>query len=304
MANHELLGPDKFRGVRTEGFEDIDRGTVTIPATWKDGHTLLDAILDLIEKAKKSIFLTAWAFEEDARVFPALRDAMNRGVSLTILTKPTDRATAALLPLIEKGATVLGHDRFHAKIAIADNQKGIIMTANYTKKGLEEGFEAGVLLDRKDTKILNEIATSLESVCSWKLSAHTLIRDVGEKVRRASKGSRELEVSMILPEVSVELPTYQIDSLEKIPEDLITRELAETAVREKYPGKIIRKVSVKRHIVPPKVPNEAKYEDHKEIPFKVFRTKKSLYIAVTKWEDLSNATTVASRLKAKIVVGS
>ena len=304
MANHELLGPNNFRGVRTEEFEEIDRGSITIPATWKDGHTLQDALLDLIESAKKSIFLTAWAFEEDGRVFPALRDAMTRGVSVTILTKPTGRTTSALLPLVEKGATVLGHDRFHAKIAIVDNQKAILMTANYTKKGLEEGFEAGILLDSKDTKTLYEITSLLETACTWKLSAYALIRDVGGKIKRSSKGSGELEVAMIDSEVSVELPTYQVDLFEKIPEDFITRERTETTVREKYPGKIIRNVSVKRKIVVPTVPNEAKSEDHKEVPFKVFRTKKNLYIAITKWEDLDRARKFAKEMKAKIAVHS
>jgi len=304
MANHELLGPNNFRGVRTEGFEEINRGSITIPATWKDGNTLQDAILGLIEKAKKSIFLTAWAFEEDGRIFPALRDAMNRGVSVTILTKPTERTTSALLPLVEKGATVLGHDRFHAKIAIVDNQKAILMTANYTKKGLEEGFEAGILLDRKDTKVLNEITSLLEPVCSWKLSGHALIRDVGGKIKKASKGSRELEVVMIQPDVSIELPTYTVDSLDRIPDDFINREQVEKVMREKYPGKIIRNVSVKRTIVVLKVPGEAKPVDYKEIPFKVYRTKKNLYIEISKWEDLDRATEMASKIKAKVIVGS
>jgi phosphatidylserine/phosphatidylglycerophosphate/cardiolipin synthase-like enzyme len=304
MANHELLSPGKFRGVRREGFDEIDRGTVTIPATWNEGLTLRNDLHALIDSAKETLLLTAWAFENDDVIFPALLNAMDRGVSVRILTKPTDRTTVALLPLVEKGATVYGHDRFHAKIAIVDNRTAVLMTANYTKKGLDEGFEAGILLKGKDTRKLSEIAALFEPICSWKLLANARIQDVNRQVRKYTSGSRDFVESEVLPEISVELlPAYQVELLTKIPDDLVTREKAEKTAKEKHPGKMIRKVSVRRNIIVPKVPPEAKQEDHKEIPFKVFRTKKNLYIAITRWEELDKATKLANEIKAKVVVG-
>ena len=82
-----------------------------------------------------------------------------QGVSLTVLARVRPRAMPALVALAEAGARVLGFKWLHAKALWADSGRGLVMSANLEKHGLDGSFELGVRLDGERAE---ELRTRLE----------------------------------------------------------------------------------------------------------------------------------------------
>jgi phosphatidylserine/phosphatidylglycerophosphate/cardiolipin synthase-like enzyme len=154
----ELLEPGGLS--RVEPMEGI---AITEPSeilcTAKSIHTLRDAVNRLIEEAKSEIVVSSFGFDLQHETVQKLVAAARGGKKVRIFARPRpNRATMnALIELAQAGAEVHGHPWLHAKCVITDTQRGwssLIMTANFEARGLDEGFETGVLLGPRDTESL------------------------------------------------------------------------------------------------------------------------------------------------------
>ena len=120
------------------------------------------ALLQVINAAKKSLFITSFVAYEVPSVVRALNEAAGTGVHISMLLESSQdhggsitvdaigkmRAlvpTARLYAWREK-AEGFGDGRVHAKVAVADGRACFITSANLTGFAMERNMEAGVLI--------------------------------------------------------------------------------------------------------------------------------------------------------------
>lgn len=302
-ADHELLRPEgNFRGVNRIGRGMVDIGTITIPATWKDGTTLQSQVLECIKKARHQLLITAWSFDPDHSTINAISDALDRGIKVRIMTKPTQKTSRALIGLAEKGAEILGHDRFHAKIVLADGKKGIIMTANFTKLGLDTGFEAGIVIDEGDASTLAAIIPLFSSVCDWRFSSKTTLGSVSGRVLRLKDNTPDFDSFEVISKDTVDIPALSVSSLTEIPDELISDNDLSKAMKSRFNGKMVKKIVARRQVNLPSLPKDAKELKRDDVKLPIYQNKKGTYIVISRWEEYSLAKEAAGKMKAKIVV--
>lgn len=303
MADHELLRSGRdFRGVNRENQNLVETGTITVPATWNEGTSLQSRVLELIGDARQTLLLTAWSFDPDYVIIDAIDTALEQGVKVRILTKPTPKTSRALISLADKGAEILGHDRFHAKIILADGKKGLIMTANFTRLGLDTGFEAGIEINDSDVSTLAKIIPDLVSVCPWKFSSKTTLESVEGKVLGLKQNSMEFDSFEVIPEDTIKISTLSVSSLADIPEDLISENDLSRSMKGRFSGKMVRKIIARREVTLPQLPKDAKLEKRDDVKLPVYRNKQGAFIAISKWEEFPSADKSAGKVKAKIVI--
>ena len=120
------------------------------------------ALLEVINGATWSLFLTSYVAYDIANVVRALNDAIERGVQVhMLLERPrSDGGSISFDALGRLRQAVLGAHFFtwgdagnaaaggsvHAKVAVADDERCFITSANLTGSAMERNMEAGVLI--------------------------------------------------------------------------------------------------------------------------------------------------------------
>ena len=120
-------------------------------------------LLDLIASATKDFFLVSFVAYDVASVASALNDAANRGVRLRILLEASTShgGTLSYAPAATMRSRVPSAELFtwrerpepfvdgkvHAKVAVVDDTRAFITSANLTGHALEKNMEAGVLIN-------------------------------------------------------------------------------------------------------------------------------------------------------------
>jgi len=120
------------------------------------------ALIEVINSAKKELFLTSFVAYNVVSIISALCDAMTRGVAVSLLLESSDQHGGGLsvdsiakmresLPLAEifywkKKDSDVVDGKVHAKVAVADQQVCFISSANLTEHAMDKNMEAGVLI--------------------------------------------------------------------------------------------------------------------------------------------------------------
>jgi len=300
MADHELLEKGELRGVKKESLASISLGNLTLPATVEDVRSLEEQVLNIIRNARRDLILTAWSFDSEA-VHAAVLDACQRGVQVTVLTRPHHRTTRVLRDCAQAGAKVFGHPRLHAKCVIADARTGLVMTANMTALGLQTGFETAVPLEGSALDTLKNIIDDWRSVCDWNLMDQVTPAMVNGSILQFSKEGTPLVSRTVIPGEGKSLSAFRPDSCDKILEYSIGRKEIDR-IMASDPQKVFRQVTLKQMIIPPHLPEGSKEEIRKDVQFPLFRRGKERYIIVKTWEEVRAAQEPARKLNAKIVV--
>jgi len=120
------------------------------------------ALLQVINSAKKSLFITSFVAYDVSTIVNALNAAAERGVSITMLLESSQGHGGSInIDVIGKmrglvpGAQIyawgdktgdFADGRVHAKVAVADKASCFITSANLTGYAMEKNMEAGVLI--------------------------------------------------------------------------------------------------------------------------------------------------------------
>ena len=144
-SERELVARDRLAGVDKAPATPPTPRSNLICVTTKAHTSLRDAILDLVQRARKEIWVSSYGLDAAHVVVAALVAAAKRGVSVNVLTRPRAAVAAAVADLAAAGAKIFAHDKLHAKAIISD-AGAMIMTANLEQHGLDRGFEVGALL--------------------------------------------------------------------------------------------------------------------------------------------------------------
>ncbi|MDZ5649431.1 phospholipase D-like domain-containing protein [Nitrospirillum sp. BR 11828] len=116
-----------------------------IVGTLRSRLVLRETVLSMIGRARRHILLSTYGIEWTHEATQALLEALRQNVQVTIMTRPRPAVSAAVSALAEAGATIVGHDKLHAK-ALVTEESALVMSANLETGGLDHGFEVGVVL--------------------------------------------------------------------------------------------------------------------------------------------------------------
>ena len=155
--------------------EKPDSPRATANAIWTLENrrmSLVKAIINKIKSAKKTLRISTYALSNaesgiGKQVVDELVNASQKGVEITILYHATDKAIGrppresereGFLRLMRcKGVSMRGHPNLHAKHVIADNNSGLLFTANLDgNHGLDTGIEVGIRLSKEASQHLSE----------------------------------------------------------------------------------------------------------------------------------------------------
>jgi cardiolipin synthase A/B len=120
------------------------------------------ALLQVIDAAQSRLFITSFVAYDVASIMSALREAIGRGVEVSMLLESSDKHGGGVsmdaigqmrkvLPAAqiyfwgEKGDSFAG-GKVHAKVAVCDDTMCFISSANLTGHAMEKNMEAGVLI--------------------------------------------------------------------------------------------------------------------------------------------------------------
>jgi len=120
------------------------------------------ALLQVIDSAKQTLFVTSFVAYDVSTIVKALNDASSRGVSISMLLESSQGQGGSisfdvigkmrtLVPSAQlfawrERATPYADGRVHAKVAVADGIACFITSANLTGHAMEQNMEAGVLV--------------------------------------------------------------------------------------------------------------------------------------------------------------
>lgn len=303
-ANHELLKKGELAAVKDVDFK-MNLGEITHPATCSDEYSLKDAIVKIIDNAHKKLVITGWSFDKDHEVVRALLGALQRGVKVNIYTKPNYRNTEALIDLLKNGAEIVGHERYHAKLILSDGTNGLVTTSNYTKKGLDEGFEVSVTLGANDIRLVQDVIDYWDEKCDWMLASEVLLKDAPTKVRQYNSDMRDMNEFEIQDSFSEEETQYAPDSIEKMLKHTIDTSKYD---RPKNTENIrYKSVVIHKKMTPPKLSANAKLLGDIKGPYPIYssgKKGKGRSVLVTNWEDVEKAKPFALEHDARIVISA
>jgi cardiolipin synthase A/B len=120
------------------------------------------ALLEVIDAATSRLFITSFVAYDVASIMSALRNAINRGVAVSMLLESSDKHGGGVsmdaigkmrvaLPAAriyfwgDKGESYIG-GKVHAKVAVCDEIICFISSANLTGHAMEKNMEVGVLI--------------------------------------------------------------------------------------------------------------------------------------------------------------
>ncbi len=182
-SQNELLAPDRLSVVRPPAEDGQLSPPKILLCTTRRLKTIKQAMLNLIERASSEIILSTFGIDSQHSVTQSLLKALADGKKMRILARPRpSKATmTALLLLAKAGAEVRGHQWLHAKSLVIDHNgswEGIIMTSNVEQRGLDEGFETGILLQGDDARRLHDVLETWWKELPLKLSLSTKLGEV------------------------------------------------------------------------------------------------------------------------------
>ncbi|MEW8969382.1 MAG: cardiolipin synthase [Mesobacillus sp.] len=140
-------------------FPALEKGKIRQQLVPTEGILLEEMMSDLISKAKASIFIGTPYFIPSKRVFNLLRNAITRGVSVTVLVPLVsdhvlvkEASYPYLRTLIKDGAEVYQYLNgfYHAKVLMVDDEVCDIGTANFDKRSMFLNYELNCLIYDSD----------------------------------------------------------------------------------------------------------------------------------------------------------
>jgi len=275
--------------------EDLNTGmsscdlpvTVKSPRSKYENLSLHEKVLNFITSTDGALTISTYGIENDYDVTKGISEmAKTREVTLLAPLKPVNAESYA--NLCKAGVTVLGIDRLHAKVLIgeSDGEKiGLLMTANLQPKGLDTGYETGILLKE------NRLMKVLQIIENWKQSAPWVYKDsikigkatedilVRGEITTARGKTQRYIVEKILDLSEENLPGIKQLSIEIEPEP-----------QQKNSSALSRKVKYRWIIERPILPKDAqRIEEDKEEPLPLFKKGNQVFIVVTEENDIPKA---------------
>ena len=257
---------------------------------------ILEKAKELISGAKKTIRLSAWTIEADLDVSRMLLEKANQGVSIEAFTRPAATNYPFLRDLPEN-ASVFCHNLLHAKCIIVDDTRGLMMTANISKRGILEGFETAVVL--QDI----QISKILQIMEAWKKCATHIFR------KNILAGNVETRAIVVQAGKTIEVPKQE-QELRELDIPVMCNNI-DDFINGRYsvpkPDIKFRYEKFKLILTPPLLPSHVNEKNHrieKIDGISVYASSKNepTYIAIQDLSQMNVARDMLSKRGGRIVV--
>lgn len=300
LSQHELMEPNQIRGIKREVLfsspDTIDTiFTDHILYTFPFKLKLKSNIKDIINNSKGSLYISSFSFEKNHELVELLKkQAKNREVIIFSRVRPLNMPT--LIDLCEAGAIVYGHPDLHAKGIIGNVKgklQGIMMTANFETKGIDEGFESGLFIEKKRAEQLLKIFNNWEITFPTKLSV-TLPRREFQGDLRIWR-NQEFQGETIEAVREIDLGTFNVPTFDEL--ESYTPQFPKLEENSSKYHRIIYSWTN----IPPQLPLKANFIERKK-KFDLYEHNSMKYVVVPKPKDYNNAIKIAKEEKAKIVI--
>jgi len=186
-----------IRRERSE-FDLYDQNT-SLSVTTENHTTIRQSLESLLEIKGGDITLFAYGFDPNHPVIEKIEDLLKSGRKVTVFTRPrkgSKNFLEALIKLKNAGAEILGVNGLHAKgllVGSGAKAEGIIMTANFEKKGLDEGFETAVKLTPERIRALQEIFKDWRNMAEYRFETGGKTGDIKGRIKIYLNGEERLE---------------------------------------------------------------------------------------------------------------
>ena len=261
--------------------------------TVNDQDLIKSRILEMIDISKESISISAWTIISSHLVAIKLLERAKMGVKVTVFTRPHKDNVEFIKQLISYGGIVYCHDLMHGKSLIVDDKLGLIMTANISKLGLDEGFETAVILKKQQTEVLKKIHNEWKARATYVSSFQTRLKDITKPWIDLNKELKDIDPPKALKERDLGKIRVSniIDYFNKnlvVPKGSVTHD----SVLTKY----------KAILLPPVLPKNA---EEKNVSYntslKIYATGNQIFVCIKNKNELDEAKKVSNELKANIV---
>lgn len=122
-------------------------------------YSIKKNLFDLVDSAKISLEIASFSFgEKDSILTQKICEKAKSGVSVQLYARETRYKQFELFSFLqENGIQIIGIPLLHLKLIIADNNKGILMTANLDDRSLSSSMEVGLQLNQEQVTICKNI---------------------------------------------------------------------------------------------------------------------------------------------------
>ncbi|WMT50540.1 MAG: phospholipase D-like domain-containing protein [Ferroplasma sp.] len=296
IAERELDPYRKLSPInRHPEFLDINYKPEKLKWTLDNQLLIKDVLEKMIDSAETYISLSAWTIDSEHPLAEKIIKKASEGVKVTLFTRPHNANKEFISKLISNGGTVYCHKLLHAKSIIVDGKDGLIMTANISKLGLDEGFETAVILTKAQIDTLAEIHREWQYRCEYKSEQNIMLKDIKDRWINLNRSFEELP---------------------KPEKTEIHLEVTAKTLRDYYDGNIDPYIPIKEQkntdnkeihytitLLPPTLPPEVeKMKPKEENNLKIYHTKKGNYICIKTKEQLPEAEELSKQNHAIIVL--
>lgn len=190
LAEFEMLDPSTLRPVTHRpnvGAPAPARDAIT--ATWTGVCAHTDRLLEIVDRAKRKLVVACFGWDADGVLVDLIARRAVDGLEVVVLARMRERSMPALLHLAASGARVMGFPWLHAKAISADEGTAAwIGSANFEPRGLDEGFELGVVLDGARARAVDDVLSDWTRCAKWELRANPTIAQTAPRttIRRWS----------------------------------------------------------------------------------------------------------------------
>lgn len=171
-------------------------------------HSLREAAFELVDSAKSSLTLSGYTWQQNHPLLMKVAKKAREGVDVRIFVRETNEAkrhpTKVLNTLLEAGAKIYSVPGLHAKFLL-NEANGLMGTANFAAKGLDEGFEVGLRLRDERLEQARAALAWMQAAATEELTFQPLIGpDVFQSGRQFQHPARpeviyRLEERRVLP---------------------------------------------------------------------------------------------------------
>jgi cardiolipin synthase len=316
-TQHELQGKNRLSSVNPmQPAAPPKPASDTVIATLKDSWHLRQCVVGMIQAARQEILVSSYGIAADHAAMDALVQAAQRGVQVTLLTRPRPAVAPAVARLASiPGTSILAHDKLHAKALVVDG-KVLVMSANLETHGLDSGFEVGVLLSPQPSSLVEMTLRDWAKTFPWVYAAAAQRGDHLGDFCPAESPLRDVKTVTALwampalppivatdalklqeaPQPNIQTPKPPANQLPqqvkvswtvqapRLPKDAVER-LQESEKEEKAPDGKVKKIQIR-------VPHEPRLFDHRG----------QTYVLFSQLDQESHVRQRAAELNARVVL--
>ena len=309
QAKEELLEKGSWDSVKKAPFEEdipVPHILQTLNCSdeiWK--NSLEEKIMTLLEDLKSADqgFVSVYSLEALHRTSKALLEAAKKNDQITLFTRYRAKNYDFFKLVHNTKLSCYFHKSLHAKFIVYRKNgkyRGVVFTANFSKRGLDEGYEIGIDLPYQQAKFLFNVAkiwnTKMEQKYIPVIKNSNLSKYIGRKLRINQNG--QLTEVTIQKEIQV-TSEKQTDNFQQY---IDTKDLVRE--NQNMTPKIVLRQTEEITAYAPKLAPSAKESSEVTLnqqKYTTYKTKKRRYIIVSSEEEFFRVKEEAEKNNLRIV---